>query len=108
MIGLLFAKIRKFIPMAMVVGRLNSVLLEAGVRHLASIVCISARERLTRIRPPYLWLTALRAIYPYLFYATVYDICKTKRAKRLSNKKSLKNAHHAIDLGFQRYFQKWV
>ncbi|HRF58069.1 MAG TPA: glutamate synthase central domain-containing protein, partial [Campylobacterales bacterium] len=96
---------KKFIPMAMVVGRLNSVFLEAGVRHLASIVCISA-EAFDSHTSAVLVAYGASAIYPYLFYATVYDICKSKELSAYQTKKSLKNAHHAIDLGFQKILSK--
>ncbi|HOI84168.1 MAG TPA: glutamate synthase-related protein, partial [Campylobacterales bacterium] len=46
------------------------------------------------------------AIYPYLMYATVYDICKAKEFSDYKTRKSLKNAHHAIDLGFQKILSK--
>ncbi len=96
---------KKFIPMAMVVGRLNSVFLEAGVRHLASIVCISA-EAFDSHTSAVLVAYGASAIYPYLFYATVCDICKSKELSDYQTKKSLKNAHHAIDLGFQKILSK--
>lgn len=96
---------KKAIPMAMAVGRLNSVLLEEGVRHLVSVVCITA-EVYDSHTAAVLVAYGASAIYPYLMYATVYDICKAKEFSDYKTRKSLKNAHHAIDLGFQKILSK--
>jgi len=96
---------KKAIPMAMVVGRLNSVLLEEGVRHLVSTVCITG-EVFDSHTAAVLVAYGASAIYPHLLYATVYDICKSKELSRYQTRKSLKNVHHAIDLGFQKILSK--
>lgn len=95
----------KYIPMAMATGRLNSVLLEKGVRHLVSIVCITG-EVYDSHTSAVLVAYGASAIYPYLLYATVYDIAQSKSLSDYETRKAIKNAHHAIDLGFQKILSK--
>lgn len=95
----------KSMPMALVVGRLNSVLLEEGVRHLVSVVCITA-EVYDSHTSAVLVAYGASAIYPYLLYATVHDICQSKNASNYECRKALHDVHHAIDLGFQKILSK--
>lgn len=96
---------RKAIPMAIAVGRINTVLLERKVRHLVSIISITAE-----VYDPHTAAVMIAygasAINPYLLYSTVYDICVSKNASEYETRKAIQNANHAIDLGFQKILSK--
>jgi glutamate synthase (NADPH) large chain len=96
---------QKALPMAMVVGRLNSVLLSKGVRHLVSTLCITAETYDSHSCAVLIGYGA-QAIYPYLLYATVYDIVSEKEGDEHDIRAAIKNVQHSIDLGLQKILSK--
>ncbi len=95
----------KYIPMAMVIGRLNKVLLEEGLRHLISTIAISA-EAVDSHSCATLIAYGANAIYPYLLYASVLEICKRKGVQGYEQKHAFKNVHHALGAGLLKIMSK--
>ncbi len=95
----------KSMPMAMVVGRLNQAFIDAGVRHLTSIVVVSG-EVIDSHSCAILIAYGANAIYPYLLYSTVWDICKKRNLLSYEIKNSFKNTHYALNLGILKIMSK--
>ena len=95
----------KAMPMAMVVGRLNQALIDAGVRHLTSTIAVSG-EALDSHSCALLIAYGANAVYPYLLYATVWDLCKKKNLLSYEIKNSFKNTHYALNLGILKIMSK--
>ncbi len=95
----------KYIPMAMVIGRLNKVLLDEGLRHLTSTIAITA-EAVDSHSCATLIAYGTNAIYPYLLYATVLEICKRKGVSGYEQKHAFKNVHHALGAGLLKIMSK--
>ena len=95
----------KFIPMAMVVGRLNKVLLEEGLRHLTSTV-VETSEVFDSHSAAVLIAYGANAIYPYLLYATVLNLAKEKKLEGYELKESFKNVHNALGAGLLKIMSK--
>ena len=95
----------KFIPMAMVVGRLNKVLLQEGVRHLTSTI-IETSEVFDSHSAAVMIAYGANAIYPYLLYATVLKIAKEKKMEGYELKEAFKNVHHALGAGLLKIMSK--
>ncbi len=95
----------KYIPMTMVVGRLNKVLLEEKLRHLTSTIAISA-EAIDSHSCATMIAYGANAIYPYLLYASVLEICKRKGIDGYEQKHFFKNVHHALGAGLLKIMSK--
>ncbi|RUM68549.1 MAG: glutamate synthase large subunit, partial [Sulfurospirillum sp.] len=95
----------KYIPMAMVVGRLNKVLLDERLRHLTSTIAITA-EAVDSHSSATLIAYGANAIYPYLLYASVLDVCKHKGVSGYEQKNAFKNVHHALGAGLLKIMSK--
>ncbi|MDD3323766.1 MAG: glutamate synthase large subunit [Sulfurospirillaceae bacterium] len=95
----------KPIPMLMVLGRVNQVLLEEKIRSQVSIISISG-EALDSHSCACMIGFGASAIYPYMLYATVLDECKKNELGAYSTKTSLKNVHHAINQGLLKIMSK--
>jgi glutamate synthase (NADPH/NADH) large chain len=95
----------KYIPMLMVIGRLNKVLLEEGLRHLTSTITITA-EAVDSHSCATLIAYGANAIYPYLLYASVLEICKRKGIQGYEQKHAFKNVHHALGAGLLKIMSK--
>ncbi len=95
----------KVIPMTMVVGRLNKLLLDEGLRHLTSTVAITA-EVMDSHSCATMIAYGANAIYPYLLYATVLDSCKIKEVSAFEQKQMFKNVHSAINAGLLKIMSK--
>ncbi len=95
----------KHIPMLLVAGRLNHVLLDAGLRHLTSTVVITG-EVIDSHSCATLIAYGVNAIYPYLLYASILDIAKRNEYSSYEIKQSLKNAHTAMGLGILKIMSK--
>ncbi len=98
-------KAMKNIPMTMVVGRLNQALLEEGLRHLTSTVAITA-EVVDSHSCATMIAYGANAIYPYLLYATVLDICRQKDITLYEQKKIFKKVHSSINAGLLKIMSK--
>ncbi len=99
------SKNMKYIPMAMVIGRLNKVLLDEGLRHLTSTIAITA-EAVDSHSSATLIAYGANAIYPYLLYASVLEICKQKGVSGYEQKHAFKNVHHALGAGLLKIMSK--
>ena len=95
----------KPMPMIMVIGRVNQVLLDEGVRSLTSIVAISGEAIDTHSCACMVGFGA-SAIYPYLLYATVLDECKKSEMGSYEIKTKLKNVNHALGQGLLKVMSK--
>ena len=95
----------KPMPMIMVIGRVNQVLLDEGVRSLASIVAISGEIVDSHSSACMIGFGA-SAIYPYLLYATALDSCKKAELGSYEVKTRLKNINHALGQGLMKIMSK--
>jgi glutamate synthase (NADPH/NADH) large chain len=95
----------KTIPMAMAVGKINQSLLEAGIRHITSMVAISA-EVYDPHSASVLIAYGATAIYPYLMYATIINSYSKSNLSRNQMVKKLKNSHKAINSGILKIMSK--
>ena len=95
----------KPMPMLMVLGRLNQVLLDEGVRSLSSIIVISGEIWDSHSSACMLGFGA-SAIYPYLLYASVLDECKKSELSAYEVKTSLKNVNHSLCQGLLKIISK--
>jgi glutamate synthase (NADPH/NADH) large chain len=95
----------KYIPMLMVIGRLNRVLLEEGIRHLTSTIAITA-EAVDSHSCATLIAYGANAIYPYLLYASVLQLCRRNKIEGYEQKHAFKNVHHALGAGLLKIMSK--
>ncbi len=95
----------KYIPMALVVGRVNQALLDANLRHLTSTIAVTS-EVVDSHTCATMIAYGVNAIYPYLLYATILDLSKRKKLTPLEQKNSFKNAHHALGGGLLKIMSK--
>jgi glutamate synthase (NADPH/NADH) large chain len=95
----------KAIPMAMVVGRLNQDLLKNNIRSAVSFVAVSGE-----IYDPHsaavLLAFGVSAIYPYLAYATIVDMNKSKNLPKNILADRLKNFQKAMNGGLLKIMSK--
>jgi len=95
----------KTIPMAMVVGRLNYALLDAGVRHLVSIVVITG-EVVDSHSIACLLAYGASAVSPYMLFATVYKLLKDKDLTEYEMRNEFKKVHSALGAGILKIMSK--
>ena len=95
----------KCIPMTMVVGRLNQALLDAGVRHLTSTIAMTAEVVDSHSCATLIGYGA-NAIYPYILYATVLDVCKTKNISNYELNRKFKNVRRSLNAGLLKIMSK--
>ncbi len=98
-------KTLKAIPMVMAIGRVNQVLLEEGVRHLVSIVCVTSEPYDSHAMATLITYGA-SAVYPYLLFATVLKECKNKKLSSYETKIKFKNVLNALNLGLLKIISK--
>jgi glutamate synthase (NADPH/NADH) large chain len=97
---------KKTIPMAMAIGYLNQKLLEERVRHLVSIVAISG-EVIDSHSAAVMISYGASAVYPYLLFATVYEMLKKKKDLSVFEiKNEFKNVHKALNGGILKIMSK--
>ena len=95
----------KTIPMAMAVGRLNYALLDAGVRHLVSIVAVTG-EVIDSHSTACLLAYGASAVYPYMLYATVYKLLAKKNLSDYEMRNEFKKVHAALGAGILKIMSK--
>ncbi|NPA12304.1 MAG: glutamate synthase large subunit [Epsilonproteobacteria bacterium] len=95
-------KENKTIPMAMVIGRLHKKLLDNKLRHLTSIVAMTA-EVVNPHDAAVMVAYGATAIYPYLLFKTVCEICDEKGINRDD---ALFNVHSALNKGLLKIMSK--
>jgi glutamate synthase (NADPH/NADH) large chain len=97
---------RRTIPMLMAVGRLNRALLEAGVRHLASIVAVSS-EIVDSHGAATLIAYGASAVYPELLFSTVAHMVEnSKPLENVPCSEALKSVHGALNAGLLKIMSK--
>ncbi len=95
----------KTIPMAMAVGRLNYALLDAGVRHLVSIVAVTG-EAIDSHSIACMLAYGASAVYPYMLYATVYRLLSKKSLTDYEMRNEFKKVHSALGAGILKIMSK--
>jgi glutamate synthase (NADPH/NADH) large chain len=94
------------IPMLMAVGRLNVALLEAGVRHLVSIVAVTS-EVVDSHGAATLIAYGASALYPSLLFSTAVQMLKTRKPlAEIPCSEALKSIHGALNAGLLKIMSK--
>lgn len=100
-----FSKIKKIIPMAMAIGRLNTALLKAKVRHLASMVAVSGEVYDSHSAAVLIGYGA-NAIHPKLLAETVIEHTKRSNAIGMECNVALKAVHGSLNAGILKIMSK--
>ena len=100
-----FSAEKKVIPMAMVVGRLNTALLEAKVRHLVSMVAVTG-EVVDSHSAAVLLGYGVSAVHPYLLFATAIEKLESSKVINVDPKEALKLVHSALNGGLLKIMSK--
>ncbi len=101
---ILLSKERAVMPMLMVVGRLNQALLDAGVRHLVSILAATG-EVVDSHSAATLIAYGASAVYPNLLFATVIQHTQRKSCS-INCHDALKSVHQALNGGLLKIMSK--
>ncbi|WP_305041518.1 glutamate synthase large subunit [Geoalkalibacter sp.] len=96
---------RMVIPMAMAVGHVNQKLLRERLRNRVNLVVVSGEVADPHGACVLLGVGAL-AIYPWLLYATGYDLCREKGLSPRETRRSLKNIYDAMTKGILKIMSK--
>ncbi|MFZ2888992.1 glutamate synthase large subunit [Sulfuricurvum sp.] len=99
-----FDKDHKAIPMAMAVGRISRALLDAKIRHLASIVACTS-EVIDSHGAATLIAYGASAVYPTLLFATVAARAESSVAD-VNCSEAFKAVHHALNAGLLKIMSK--
>ncbi|MDY0121607.1 MAG: glutamate synthase large subunit [Sulfurimonas sp.] len=100
-----FSAKNKVIPMAMVIGRLNTALLEAKVRHLVSMIAVTG-EVVDSHSAAVLLGYGANAVHPYLLFATAIDRLEKSKVIQTDTKEALKMVHSALNGGLLKIMSK--
>ncbi len=95
----------KLIPMAMAVGFINESLIKAGVRSKVSLIAVTGEvydPHMAAVMAAY----GVTAIYPYMMYASVYELHKTKVSSKYQMQTLLKNTQKALNAGLLKIMSK--
>jgi glutamate synthase (NADPH/NADH) large chain len=95
---------RKTIPMAMLVGRLNKVLMERKLRHLTSIVPVTGEVYDAHMAALMIGFGAT-AIYPYLLLSTIASLVR-KKDSTVDLTSDVKKIRAAINGGLMKIMSK--
>jgi len=96
---------RKIIPMAMAVGYLNQQLLAARLRHRVNLVAVTGEVHDAHAACVLLGY-GVTAIYPWLLYATSYELCRRRELPAKEIRRSLKNLYDAMTKGILKIMSK--
>lgn len=97
---------KKALPMLMVVGRLNQLLLDNNLRHLTSIVAVTGEVFDPHSAACMLGFGAT-SIFPYLLYYTIERIVKDENEnEEIDMAKVLKTSRRAISAGLLKIMSK--
>ena len=92
-------------PMAMVVGRINQDLNNAKLRYLVSIIAVTG-EVYEPHSSAVLLAYGATAIYPYLAYASAYEVYKKKNLNQYQLQTKIKNIQKALNGGILKIMSK--
>ncbi|SDM34194.1 glutamate synthase (NADPH) large subunit [Geoalkalibacter ferrihydriticus] len=95
----------KAMPMAMAVGFVNQKLLREGLRNRINLVAVSGEVTDPHSACVLLGIGAM-AVYPWLLYATGYDLCREKGMSPRETRRSLKNLYGAMTKGVLKIMSK--
>ena len=99
------SKENKVIPMAMVVGRLNSALLKAKIRHLISMICVTG-EVVDAHGAAVLIGYGASAIFPNLLFTTVARQLESSKTINMECSEAFKSVHTAMNGGILKIMSK--
>lgn len=99
-----FDKEHKAIPMLMAVGRISRALLDAKIRHLASIVACTS-EVIDSHGAATLIAYGASAVYPSLLFATVAARAENS-VSDVDCSEAFKSVHHALNAGLLKIMSK--
>ncbi|AXX92921.1 glutamate synthase large subunit [Malaciobacter molluscorum LMG 25693] len=99
------SKSRKIIPMAMVVGYINNILLKEGIRHRACLVSVTG-EVYDAHMAAVLLAFGVTAIYPYLMYGTIVGLYERKGISKYEMQRLLKNTLKSLNAGLLKIMSK--
>jgi glutamate synthase (NADPH/NADH) large chain len=99
-----FDKEHKAIPMLMAVGRISRALLDAKIRHLASIVACTS-EVIDSHGAATLISYGASAVYPSLLFATVAERAENS-VNDVNCSEAFKSVHHALNAGLLKIMSK--
>lgn len=100
-----FSKEKKIIPMAMVIGRLNTALLKSKVRHLASMVAVTSEVYDSHSAAVLLGYGA-NAIHPKLLAESAIAHAKSSNAIKVDCNTALKSVHVSLNAGILKIMSK--
>ncbi|NCO00594.1 MAG: glutamate synthase large subunit [Epsilonproteobacteria bacterium] len=100
-----FGKENKIIPMAMVVGRLNTALLKERIRHLVSMVAVTG-EVIDSHGAAVLIGYGASAIYPNLLFASAIEHLEKSKTINLTTIEALKLIHSSLNSGLLKIMSK--
>ena len=95
----------KVIPMAMAVGFLNQRLLTEKLRHRVNLVAVTGEVNDSHAACVLLGY-GVTAIYPWLLYATSFELCRRKELSPKEIRRSLKNLYDAMTKGILKIISK--
>jgi glutamate synthase (NADPH/NADH) large chain len=96
----------RLIPMPMAIGYLNTLLHKKDLRSNVSLVAITG-EVYDSHALAVLVAYGATAVYPYLMYATAYDlVCRSGKAKKVDKKNALNRTHKALVQGLLKIMSK--
>ncbi len=99
-----FDKEHKAIPMLMAVGRISRALLDAKVRHLASIIACTS-EVIDSHGAATLIAYGASAVYPSLLFTTV-AVRAQNSVNEVNCSEAFKSVHHALNAGLLKIMSK--
>jgi len=100
-----FSKDKRVIPMAMVIGRLNTALLKAKVRHLASMIAVTSEVYDSHGAAVLLGYGA-NAIHPKLLAESAIAHAKNSNAIKIDCNSALKSVHVSLNAGILKIMSK--
>ena len=100
-----FSAEMKVIPMAMAIGRLNSALLKAKIRHLVSMIAVTG-EVIDSHSAAVLIGYGASAIYPNVLFQTVASQLEKSKAINVTCHEAFKAVHTALNSGLLKIMSK--
>ena len=100
-----FSKENKVIPMAMVIGRLNSALLKEKIRHLVSMIAVTG-EVIDSHSAAVLIGYGVSAIYPHVLFQTVASQLEKSPSLKMTCHEAFKAVHVALNNGLLKIMSK--
>ena len=100
-----FSETSMTIPMTMAIGRVAHALLDAGVRHLVSIIAVTG-EVVDSHGAATMLAYGASAIYPNLLFATAVSRLESSNIIDMTCHDALKNVHNSLNAGLLKIMSK--